>query len=164
MTRSDLFDEDEDGWPDEELALPSGGKFDEKLKKDFIKLAKSEGISKKTATKLIEFAERRWLKQMIDDAHSARDGEHESWAEQSEKDLGRDKDRILSDAGKGLERVDKDGSLAEDLRQTGLGCKATWIRLFASLANRTTATEKAKTDESAFLSNLYPSLKNGAKR
>lgn len=146
-----------DDWNNDDLQLPSGGKFDEKLKKDFVALAKKEGISKKTATKLIEFAEKRWLKQMMDDAYSARDGEHESWAAQSEKDLGSDKERILAEAAKGLEKVDKDGSLAEDLRNTGLGNKATWIRLFASLSGKPSGS-KDNGKEQTFLAGVYPTM------
>ena len=143
--------EDEEWDEGEDLSLPSGGRFDELLKKDFIALAKKSKISKATAQKLLEFAETRLIAHLRDEFIGSQDREHGGWAEVSEREFGKNKAEILAKAEQGLKSVDKDGSLAEDLQRTGLGNKHSWILLFAGLAgnSRSGASEPSKAPTSA---------------
>lgn len=102
-----------------ELLFPEGVEVDEEMLEAFEPLAQEYGLDSEKAQKLVDLYI-QGQQSLVEYLHNERIAQHEAWAEETTKTLGREFDTTIHSARRAIERFGTPG-LVEALAETGAG-------------------------------------------
>lgn len=115
--------------------IPEGWQVDEQMTNSFSEIARGCNLNQEQAAQMADFGI-KYAQNIANQVQAQREAEVENWGQAAKQELGANFQKVVSQAGKGIEALEKQiPNLRQFLNETGVGNRIEAIRILSFIGD-----------------------------